>query len=153
MYEIFRNKTDTKNITNLNQLKNKLLEEKKIHNKYRYKIINMNERELKNFVYTGEYEDKKFEGIGFIFICIKDNNFKDLIKYILKIKLDAINILRLFIYCLQNIDSYEGKFKIYLLDFKNQFIKKFNGLLFELSQKNYIDKLDLIGLFKKLMLG
>jgi hypothetical protein len=152
MFEIFKNKIDIKNINNIQQLKNKLLEEKKIHNKYRYKIQNMNERELKNFVYTGEYEDKTFEGIGFIFICIKDNNFRDLVKYILNLKLNAINILRLFIYCINNIENYDGKFRLYLMDFKNRHLKKFNGLLFELGQLNYIDKLDIINLFRKIIL-
>ncbi|MGA2435038.1 MAG: hypothetical protein ABSG25_07100 [Bryobacteraceae bacterium] len=153
MFEIFKPKIDTKDIYTLQQLKNKLLSEKKIHSKYRYKIINMDERELKNFVYTSEYTERNFEGVGFIFICIKDNNLKDLIKYILKLNLNAINILRLMVYCLNNIDSYEGRFKIFLQDFKNKYDKKFNALLFEIGQKNYIDMIDLIGMFRKLIEG
>lgn len=153
MFEIFKYKINIDNINNLQQLKNKLLEEKKIHNKYRYKIQKMDERELKNFVYTTEYQDHDFEGIGFIFICVKDNDLRGLIKYILNLNMEAINILRLFVYCLQNTDNYDGRFKIYLMDFKNKYVKKFNGLLFELGQKNYIDKLDIIGLFKKLIIG
>src|SRR5271157_5531812 len=107
MFEIFSNKINIQDICNLQQLKNKLLSEKKIHSKYRYKIMSMDERELKNFLYTSVFIKHEFEGIGFIFICIKDNNYKGLVKYILKLNLNAINILRLFVHCLQHIDNYD----------------------------------------------
>jgi len=150
---IFRNRIDVNNINSDIQLREELLKQKIIHNKYRYKIQKMNTRELKNFVYTGKYVENEFEGIGLLFISVHRNDLKTLVKHIIKIKIDAINILRLFIFTLSNLSLYEGTFLTYLKYFKINYEKKFKGLLFELGQQYKIDKLDLINLFKRLLIG
>lgn len=150
-YLIFKLRININKINNDVDLRNELLKQKVIHHKYRYKIQNMECRELKNFLYTNKYKNVRFEGVGLIFIYIKNKNLKDLIKYIIELNMSGINILRLMIYTLNNIELYDGKFLLYLMEFKNNYEKKFKGLLFELGQKYNIDKLDLINLFKKLI--
>ena len=153
MFEIFRYKIDTSNINTLTQLKTELIQQRKIHIKYKNIIFDMNEKELKNFVFTGIYTEKKFEGIGILFIYCKNKDLKGIIKYIITLKkFEALNILRLFLYCLKNKDHYSGKFLIYLKSFEAEYGRRFNALLFDLGQQYYIDKLDLIELFKNLLL-
>lgn len=150
-FEIFNYKLDTTNIKDLDKLKEVLLEKKIVHNKYKNKIKKMDERELKNFVYTGVYTEVIWEGVGIIFIEMQNKNLKEIVKHIVSVELEAINILRILVYNIDNIDRYSGNFFMYLLHFKNNYEKQFKALLFELSKKPYIDKLDLIYLFKNLL--
>lgn len=151
MFDIFKFRVDTNNITNLNDLKQTLLKEKKIHTKYRLKIKTMNEKELKTFLYLKEYTEKEFIGVGMIFIEIYNKNLLGLIQYIIRIDIPGINILRIMIATLEKYEKYEKKFLKYLMNFKKNYDIKFKKLLFELSKKNYIDKLDVIDLFIKLL--
>ena len=149
-FEIFKYRINNIPST-LNSLKNKLLEEKAIHSKYKLKIKKMNERELKNFLYCNELVEKEFEGVGILFIYSLRKDFRRLTKYIISLNLNGINILRIFVYSLQNKENYNGKFLGYLKEFDKIYGKKFRNLLFEIGQKYYITKVDVISLFFKLI--
>ena len=141
-------------IKSLNELKYTLINSKIIQNKYRKKIVFFDENELKNFVYTGVYEIKKFEGIADIFIGMLENNFIRIMKCIINSSYEAISILRIILYTLKNYKKYEGRFKFTLLEFKQKFDVKFKNNLYEISLSRDIDnfdKLDLIHFFKKII--
>ena len=150
MYKIYKYRMNIDKVKDFGTLKDELLKQKVIHHKYRYIIEEMSEQQLKNFVYTGKYDENKFEGVGIIFMYIKNNDLKEIIKFIIKTNLNPLSILRLIIFTLNNSNRYQGKFLLYLKEFKNIYESKFKKLLFNLGQKQ-IDRLDLINLFIQLL--
>jgi hypothetical protein len=143
---------DIDKINSLEMLKDYLIENKIVHSKYKNKITGMSISELKNFIYTGYYEEVEFEGVAPLLTAICNNQIKDALNIINNSKLSHLSFLRLLIYSLQKEDNYsENKFGYYLKNFKLRYEVKFKKLLFELGQKFFIDKLDIINFFIKLM--
>jgi len=151
MFEIFSPRIEIKNITSLQQLKDELLKQKAVHHKYRYIIQDMNEEQLKDFVYTGKYDKVEFEGVGKIFMHLYNRNSVGLMQYILGLKLNNLSILRLVIFALENENKYEGLFLQYIKEFKLKYEKKFKNLLFELGTRYEIDRLDILNIFINLL--
>lgn len=151
-FAIYKYRMNIDKVKDFGTLKDELLKQKVIHHKYRYIIEEMSEQQLKNFVYTGEYVKDRFEGVGIIFMYIKNNDLKKIINFITKTSLNPLSILRLIIFTLNNSNRYQGKFLLYLKEFKNVYQGKFKKLLFNLGQKQ-IDRLDLINLFIQLLVA
>ena len=123
------------------------------HPRSRDIIKNMDKAQLLTYIYTGIYEHTEWEGVATIITACNQRDFHKLVKYIYSIKLESPNIIRVMIYTLSNIEHYKKGRKFYLevLRFKNTFEQRFKDLLFDIGQLNYIDKMDLIFLFRELI--
>ena len=151
-FDMFSYRIDITDIKTLDILKNRLLDGKAIHSKFRYVIKPMTLEELKNFMYTGYHETMDFEGVAPIVTSICEKDFYKLTMLIKNSTLKSISILRLLLFALNNENLYEdGTLGYYIKIFKSRYIKKFNNNLLELSSESYIDDLDILNLFYELI--
>jgi hypothetical protein len=119
--------------------------------KYKNYISKMSINELKQMVFSEEFPINNFEGIATIITALNQKDLNKLIKYIYSISLEPPNIIRILMTTLDNVSYYEGKFMYELIKFKSTYEVKLKKLLFDLGTLPYIDKLDLINMFKKLV--
>mgnify|MGYP001171347645 CR=1 FL=1 len=126
---------------------------RELHPKSEAIIKNMDKSQFLTYIYTGIYEEKEWEGVATIITACNQRDFRKLVKYIFSVSLESPSIIRVMIYTLSNIEKYRNGKKFYLevLKFKNAFEKKFKDLLFEIGQLTFIDKIDLINLFRRLI--
>jgi hypothetical protein len=155
-YKIFRwkiNKEDLNKIKDLNSLKKYLIDNKIVHSKYKYKIQDMTLEDLKNFVYTGYYENFDFEGVAPVLTAITHKDVAGVFTIIKKSRLNPMSFIRLIIFALQHYDLYEdNKLGYYIKFFKLKYETKFKKLLIDyIGKKRYITKLDLLIFFNKLL--
>jgi hypothetical protein len=155
-YKIFRwkiNKEDLNKIKDLNQLKKYLIDNKIIHSKYKYKIQEMSLNDLKNFTYTGYYENIEFQGVAPILTAITHKDISKVFEIIKDATLNPMSFIRLIIFALQNYNLYEdNKLGYYIKFFKLKYEAKFKKLLIDyIGKKRYISKLDLLIFFNKLL--
>lgn len=154
-YNIFRwkiSELDLKAIKDLDELKKFLLENKIVHSKYKYKIKDMDFQDLKNFVYTGYYENAEFEGIAPLLTAISHKDIKEVFTIIRDTSLEPMSLIRLIIFSLQHYDLYEdNKLGYYIKFFKLKFEVKFKKLLLDIGKRRKISKLDMLIFFNKLL--
>ena len=155
-YKIFRwkiNSDDLNKIKDLNQLKKYLIDNKIIHSKYKYKIQEMTLNDLKNFIYTGYYENIEFQGVAPILTAITHKDITKVFEIIKDGSLNPMSFIRLIIFALQHYDLYEdNKLGYYIKFFKLKYETKFKKLLIDyIGKKRYISKLDLLIFFNKLL--
>jgi hypothetical protein len=139
----------------LNDLKKWIIENNLISTKYKYLISGMDKVQLFSFIYNQDFQEKQFEGIATIISSCVAKDVKRLTKYITEVKLGGINIIRIVMDTLKNIEFYNNeknkKFYFELLKFKIQYEKKLKIKLFKIGQKRIIDKLDTIWFFIEVM--
>ncbi len=140
-------------ITSIEELREKLVAEKRVHSKYKKKLAAMNEAEIKEFVFFHKLPENNFEGVATIFTAIAQKDLRKLAKYVLGISMGVPNILRIMIDTLGNIDYYKDSEMLHrhLFVFKVKYEERFKRLLLDFAMKTDMDKLDLLGVFKDLM--
>jgi hypothetical protein len=142
-------------IRTLPELKKKLIEEKMFHPKYLKKFNCLDTvDQVKDFIYLGVLpEEEKFEGIATVVTSVVLNDKKKLMHYIFSLDMGAINILRVLVTTLQNIDIYKDSIMLYrhLKQFKQKYEPRMKQALSVIGTKPLIDKFDLTSMFFSIM--
>ena len=141
------------NTNELDQAKIKLVQAGYVKRKDQGNLKALDKYETISYVFTGNFKQEEFEGIATILTACNQKDYKKLAEYILNLKMDCLSVLRILISTIDNTSPYNGLFLQQLLMWKRDYENRFKTLLFDLGQLKYIDKLDLVHFFGRIIYG